>query len=297
MLRYFTQYWSNSTWDREKEMAQTEPIFRHTAGELFRARGVKRGDIVYGITVRRGTLFVAGKIEVGKICGKAEAAASLGSDDLWEASEHIVASAGTRKNFELAVSPEITEQLLFVGSDGSKSLKFKAPGVLDQQTLRGVRELEPRSAALLDQTLPGLKSLDSKGTRERADKPMEPFPEGVVDSADYFEGSRKNVAVNVYERNAKARESCIAHYGLDCFICGFNFKMVYGHDGEGFIHVHHLKPLSEIRSGYRLNPVKDLRPVCPNCHAMIHKRIPAYTIEEMKRLIDRAAQTKTRSSC
>ena len=49
--------------------------------------------------------------------------------------------------------------------------------------------------------------------------------------------------------------------------------------------VHHLRPLSEIGAGYKLALVKDLRPVCPNCHAMIHTRVPVYTIEEMKKLL------------
>ncbi len=35
--------------------------------------------------------------------------------------------------------------------------------------------------------------------------------------------------------------------------------------GEGFIHVHHLKPLSEVGYEYRVDPIRDLRPVCPNC--------------------------------
>jgi predicted HNH restriction endonuclease len=112
----------------------------------------------------------------------------------------------------------------------------------------------------------------------------ETFPEGVVDAQTYYEGSTKHITVNVYERSAKARRVCIARYGVDCFICGFNFKSVYGEAGDGFIHVHHLKPLSEVGEEYELHPVKHLRPVCPNCHAMIHRKTPAHTIEEMREL-------------
>ena len=53
--------------------------------------------------------------------------------------------------------------------------------------------------------------------------------------------------------------------------------------GIGFIHVHHLKPLSDIGGEYQVDPVKDLRPVCANCHAMIHSKKPAYTLEEIKK--------------
>lgn len=55
--------------------------------------------------------------------------------------------------------------------------------------------------------------------------------------------------------------------------------------GEGFINVHHLKSLSEISQEYALDPIKDLRPVCPNCHAMLHRNKPAYTIEQLKDII------------
>lgn len=50
---------------------------------------------------------------------------------------------------------------------------------------------------------------------------------------------------------------------------------------EGLIHVHHLKPLGEVGEGYLLDPVADLRPVCPNCHAMLHRRKPALGIDEL----------------
>ena len=111
--------------------------------------------------------------------------------------------------------------------------------------------------------------------------------EGVVDTQTYYEGATKQIKLNVYERNANARKQCIRHYGLNCYICGFNFQKFYGDVGVGFIHVHHLKPLSEIASEYELHPLEDLRPVCPNCHAIIHRKKPAYTVEEMQKLLKR----------
>ncbi|MBN8493862.1 MAG: HNH endonuclease [Burkholderiales bacterium] len=95
------------------------------------------------------------------------------------------------------------------------------------------------------------------------------------------EGARLSVVVNRYERSTTARASCIAHWGLDCVVCGFNFEREFGSRGEGFIHVHHLKPLSEIGDEYQLDPIKDLRPVCPNCHSMLHASTPAASIEEL----------------
>jgi len=114
-----------------------------------------------------------------------------------------------------------------------------------------------------------------------------PLAEEIDTTKTYTEGVTRQVTVNVYERSAEARTICVNCYGPNCSICGFNFEKVYGEIGEGFIHVHHLKPLAEVGKGYELNPIRDLRPVCPNCHAMLHQRKPAYSIEELKAIIKR----------
>lgn len=109
------------------------------------------------------------------------------------------------------------------------------------------------------------------------------FPEEVEETQEeIFEGAVRQVIVNAYERNPEARRQCINHYGTKCSVCGFDFLEVYGEIGKDFIHVHHLKQISEIGEAYKINPIQDLRPVCPNCHAIIHKRKPSYTIEEVK---------------
>lgn len=97
-----------------------------------------------------------------------------------------------------------------------------------------------------------------------------------------IEGAVCSVTVNAYERNPLARRRCILAHGARCAICGFNFGEAYGEVGDGYIHVHHLRPLSEIGGTYTVDPVKDLRPVCPNCHSMLHRRIPAFSIEDVR---------------
>jgi hypothetical protein len=96
------------------------------------------------------------------------------------------------------------------------------------------------------------------------------YPEEVT--ATLTEGSKKTITVNSYERNPKARSECINRYGVGCTVCGFNFESTYGQRGKGFIHVHHLVPVSDIGDEYEINPITDLRPVCPNCHAMLHRK-------------------------
>ncbi|MBK7600320.1 MAG: HNH endonuclease [Acidobacteria bacterium] len=91
--------------------------------------------------------------------------------------------------------------------------------------------------------------------------------------------------VNRYERDNDAREACIKHYGAVCYVCKFDFAIVYGSAFEGMIHVHHLVPIATINTEYRIDPIADLRPVCPNCHAVIHRRVPCYTIAEVQGLL------------
>ena len=98
-------------------------------------------------------------------------------------------------------------------------------------------------------------------------------------------GTIEDLQVNIYERNDAARKKCIQHYGLRCFICDFDFQENYGDVGLGFIHVHHLQAVSAINEEYELDPINDLRPVCPNCHAIMHRRNPPYTLEEMERIL------------
>lgn len=105
-------------------------------------------------------------------------------------------------------------------------------------------------------------------------------------SEEFREGSTKSVTVNIYERNPRARRTYLQHYGAICTICKFNFGAVYGESAKGFIHVHHLKPLSEIGVEYELDPIRDMRPVCPNCHAVIHLGRNARSIEEVIDLIN-----------
>ncbi len=101
----------------------------------------------------------------------------------------------------------------------------------------------------------------------------------------HIEGKVSKVLVNRYERDSEARLKCINHFKPTCQVCEFNFEEIFGEIGKDFIHVHHLKELSSIGEEYEVNPIEDLIPVCPNCHAMLHKRKPAFGIEELKRIM------------
>ena len=112
------------------------------------------------------------------------------------------------------------------------------------------------------------------------------YPELVSTAEMFVEGAVSKVRINAYERNPVARSICIEKFGATCCVCGFSFEGKYGELGKGFIHVHHLVELASIGEEYNVDPVKDLRPVCPNCHAMLHRRRPALSIEELKGIFE-----------
>lgn len=88
----------------------------------------------------------------------------------------------------------------------------------------------------------------------------------------FTEGRLETFLSTKYERNPQARAACLAHYGDTCRVCGMNFGQTYGADFKGIIEVHHIVPISQIGRDYMVDPIKDLIPVCPNCHAAIHSK-------------------------
>ncbi|WP_211232818.1 HNH endonuclease [Desulfatirhabdium butyrativorans] len=111
------------------------------------------------------------------------------------------------------------------------------------------------------------------------------IPEEITDHGRIPEGARTTVSVNRYERSSAARKACLDHYGYSCAVCGHAMAETYGPRAAGLIHVHHLVPLSELTEEYLLDPITDLRPVCPNCHAFLHLFSPPMSIDDAKRII------------
>jgi hypothetical protein len=101
----------------------------------------------------------------------------------------------------------------------------------------------------------------------------------------YLEGAVTTIKVNRYERDRIARSKCIKHYGCVCQVCKTKLSTIYGLVAEDFIHVHHIKKISSTGGKYHLDPIRDLRPLCPNCHAIAHLRQDPYTIEEIQEMI------------
>lgn len=114
------------------------------------------------------------------------------------------------------------------------------------------------------------------------------YPDELRASEVFLEGMGEKVLVNRYERNPAARRACLEHFGCVCAVCGMSFGEVYGAAVLGVMHVHHLNPKCDAHGLVEVNPLVDLRPVCPNCHTVIHSRHPCYSDEEVRRMLKTA---------
>jgi 5-methylcytosine-specific restriction protein A len=108
--------------------------------------------------------------------------------------------------------------------------------------------------------------------------------DGEEEGASYFSIVKK------YERSRYNRALCLKYYGFTCKGCGDKLEQKYGPIGSDVIHVHHIVPISQMGSSYKLNPIKDLIPLCPNCHNIVHKQNPPLEILELQKLTSYQSQ-------
>jgi 5-methylcytosine-specific restriction protein A len=105
----------------------------------------------------------------------------------------------------------------------------------------------------------------------------------------FAEGRVKTITVSTYDRSSEARAACLSRHGYACAACGFTFESKYAALGAGYIEVHHLRQLADAGGEHEIDPEQDLRPVCANCHRMLHRRRPPLSIEELVKIMKGAA--------
>lgn len=122
----------------------------------------------------------------------------------------------------------------------------------------------------------------SSSKHEEAENYDEEFESGGI------EGGKKCRYVTYYERDTKNRDIAVEKHSYTCKACGFNFEKKYGQIGANYIHVHHIKPISEQKEKIKINPETDLIVLCANCHSMIHRN-KHYTlsVDELKNIISK----------
>jgi hypothetical protein len=97
------------------------------------------------------------------------------------------------------------------------------------------------------------------------------------------------ISINAYEQDPLARLLCLRAHGSVCKVCSIDLERIYGRLGIAAMHVHFLPPLERLGPDHMLDPVRDLIPVCPTCHTMLHRgREEALRIEDLKAIMEQA---------
>lgn len=130
---------------------------------------------------------------------------------------------------------------------------------------------------------------DKKGKTEKR--------ENYVDENEVItEGEKTRSESARYKRSRAVRDAAIAFYKdksgrIACAVCGFDFQQVYGALGQDFIEIHHEHPLflgdGEAEESTVKEAISKVKPLCPNCHRMIHRRREEMlSVEELKETIE-----------
>jgi predicted HNH restriction endonuclease len=106
------------------------------------------------------------------------------------------------------------------------------------------------------------------------------------------EGKLTQVLVNSYERDSSIRRKAERIHGRTCIGCSINFSEVYGSDIKEIIHYHHTRPLSEVKIEEEKDIVKDVVPLCPNCHSVVHSTMKLMTIKELQKRVEKAKKDR-----
>lgn len=116
--------------------------------------------------------------------------------------------------------------------------------------------------------------------------------ERVTDGADLFDEGQRRLRTHFgVERNARLRTQAKAYWRakqgqVRCIACGFDFENAYGSRGTDFIELHHERPLAA--EGKTKNRPRDLKPLCSNCHRMVHRYADEIlTIAALRKLVRR----------
>lgn len=126
-------------------------------------------------------------------------------------------------------------------------------------------------------------------------------PETLAQLPIGIEGAERQVTRNIKERDPAARRAAETWWrvqaggNLVCQGCDLDFGRRYGPRGEGFMHFHHIEPLAKASGPRQIAGPQALVPLCPNCHAMVHRGEDLLSVEDLQKLVRDNADDEQRS--
>lgn len=132
---------------------------------------------------------------------------------------------------------------------------------------------------------------DAKAIRDAVEQANEPAAI-MLEIQDDYDAQEGGVLIRLhkrFERDSKLKrlklKASKLSGSLACEACAFDFEEAYGELGDGYIEVHHLKPVHLMKQGERTK-LKDLALLCSNCHRMAHrKRVPLTVVDLKKAMV------------
>lgn len=114
------------------------------------------------------------------------------------------------------------------------------------------------------------------------------FDENLMVNEGIFTKSEKST----YIRSSKLRNKAIEKFTINgkivCTVCEFDFELRYGSHGEGYIEIHHIKPIYCFNDTEYIKTIQDalqnVVPLCSNCHRMVHRKKKPLSIDELKQV-------------
>lgn len=115
---------------------------------------------------------------------------------------------------------------------------------------------------------------------------LQEFEENIskkINDREFKEGELYKSETNFRKRNRGLIELKKSQSNYQCEICQMSFKEKYGEIGKNFIIAHHIIPISKSIVSTKTK-LDDIALVCANCHNMLHRNNPPYSILEMKKI-------------
>lgn len=248
--------WSDETGVLYHFPKRYEPLLRSgTRVVYYKGRSRDRMHLKDRLTPEAHYFGVArvGKIYLDKTSSKGDLFATI--EDFFPFQNPVPIKASTGEYFETIPANRTTNYW----RDGVRGI--------DGQTFE-------RIIKLAELVQPSTELQTPKEDREDENEPL----------VSWLEGSRTMKYVTTYERDRRYRMQAIAIHGHRCVVCDQSMEDLYGEVGRDLVHIHHVVPVSTYEQPKSINPESDLVPVCPNCHAIIHRRRSStLTIAEARR--------------
>lgn len=170
-----------------------------------------------------------------------------------------------------------------------RTLEIKGLAKYKRIENNGIHKITDKGRIYIEENIDGFDFIESNGFSEEERKQVidSDFSNLIIE-----EGYIRSNHVQTKARSKKLVDIAKKHFSINgkiyCDVCRFNFEDFYGEIGKGFIEIHHLKPIFVYGGNVEQSAeeaLKNVVPVCSNCHRIIHRKrsnvLPVETLREI----------------